>query len=229
MKIFIILEAGYEYTTERLSFSPCGAFSDKDNAQKLEKLTNDFYTETEIIETDVEPTTDTIWCVLAEEAYSSGNNRFVKAFATEEEAKKYADQINNDTNHTFSTYFNADVEDVVINKDLDGLKNEYDNYLKEKEEERERLRYKNKFSIGDKVRMFSLDEVLAMESVEQKTDEFGTKMIRNNAFHLPIWICLQGFLLEDMGKTFVIEKILGDCVMSPCGHFLQEWLFEKID
>ena len=111
------------------------------------------------------------------------------------------------------------MDDVHIDADLDKLQAEY-------EEMHERTLYHGNFKPGDKVRMLTLDEILSMDGIE-KRNELCTNMIRNTKFHFPLWICLADQVTEMMGKSFTVEKTLGDCVFTPNGHFLQEWMFVK--
>ena len=217
MKIYIVMVDDSEYHDG--SYHPEAAFTKKESAEKCGKVTTRIWGDYLIEECDVDAT-DILWVVTSEEAYSSGEVSFRRAFTTEDEAEAYAKEINDDTYHEHSTYFNADVDDVHIDVDLDKLEAEYD-------EMHERTLYHGKFKPGDKVRMLTLDEMLNMDGVEMQRNEFGTDMIKNTKFHAPLWTCLVDQVTEQMGKSFTVEKVLGDCVCIPNGLFFQEWMFVK--
>ena len=75
--------------------------------------------------------------------------------------------------------------------------------------------------------MLTLDEMLSMDGVEMQRNKFGTDVIMNTKFHAPVWICLVDQVTEQMGKSFTVENVLGDCVCIPNGLFFQEWMFVK--
>ena len=215
MKIYIVMVDDSEYHDG--SYRPEKAFTNKETAEKYGKVTTDIWGDYLIEECDVDAT-DILWVVTSEEAYSSGEVSFRDAFATEDEANAYAKEISDDTYHEHSTYFNAEVDDVHIDEEIGVVESKY-------EELEDRIRYKAKFKPGDKVRMLTLEEMLSMDGVEKKCNEFGTDMIKNKRFHAPVWICLADQVTEYMGKSFKVEKTLGDCVFTPNGHFFQEWMF----
>lgn len=217
MKIYIVMVDDSEHHDG--SYHPEAAFTKKESAEKYGKVTTRIWGDYDIEECDVDAT-DILWVVTSEEAYSSGEVSFRRAFATEDEAKAYAQEINDDTYHEHSTYFNADVDDVHIDADLDKLEAEY-------EEMQERTLYHGKFKPGDKLCMLTLDEMLNMDGVEMQRNEFGTDMIKNTKFHAPLWTCLVDQVTEQMGKSFTVENVLGDCVCTPNGLFFQEWMFVK--
>ena len=157
---------------------------------------------------------------ISEEQPASGQGTLAFGMFNKDSMQDYAKEINDDTYHEHSTYFNADVDNVHIDADLDKLEAEY-------EEMHERTLYHGKFKPGDKVRMLTLDEMLNMDGVEMQRNEFGTNMIKNTKFHAPLWTCLVDQVTEQMGKSFTVEKILGDCVFTPNGYFFQEWMFVK--
>ena len=126
MKIYIVMEDSSEYYDG--SYYPRAAFKNRESAKKygtvLTQLWGDYLIEEcEIEESDI--LDDILWVVYSEEAYSSGVVSFRNAFGKREEAEAYANKINNDKNHVYSTYFNARVDDVYIDKDLDNIEAEY--------------------------------------------------------------------------------------------------------
>lgn len=123
MKIYIVMVDDSEYHNG--SYYPEAAFTKRESAEKYGKVATRVWGDYNIEECDVEAT-DILWVVTSEEAYSSGEVSFRKAFATEDEAEAYAKEINDETNHELSTYFNADVDDVHIDGDLDKLEVEYE-------------------------------------------------------------------------------------------------------
>ena len=123
MKIYIVMVDDSEYHDG--SYYPHAAFTKKESAEKYGKVTTRMWGFYEIEECDVDAT-DILWVVRSEEAYSSGAVSFRSAFTTEDEAEAYAKEINDDTNHEYSTYFNASVDDVHIDEDLDKLEAEYE-------------------------------------------------------------------------------------------------------
>ena len=74
----------------------------------------------------------------------------------------------------------------------------------------------------------TLDEIKNMEGVVCKMNERGEDMFLNMNYHAKVWIHFGEWLLPYLGKSFVIEKILGDCVEVPHNIcYLQDWLFVK--
>lgn len=106
-------------------YYPQAAFTDKKMARKYEICQTYMWGCGEILEVDIEAT-DKLWVVVSEEAYSSGAVDFRQAFVTEEEAEAYAKEINDDTLHERTTLYNAEVYEVSIDKDLDGLDRKYE-------------------------------------------------------------------------------------------------------
>ena len=123
MKIYIVMVDDSEYHDG--SYYPAEAFTKKESAEKYGKVTTRMWGFYEIEECDVDAT-DILWVVRSEEAYSSGAVSFRRAFTTENEAEAYAKEINDDMNHEYSTYFNAHVDDVHIDENLDKLEAEYE-------------------------------------------------------------------------------------------------------
>ena len=123
MKIYIVMVDDSEYLDG--SYYPEAAFTKKESAEKYGKVTTRIWGDYEIEECDVDAT-DILWVVRSEEAYSSGEVSFRRAFTTEDEAEAYAKEINDDKNHEHSTYFKAHVDDVHIDEDLDLLAAEYE-------------------------------------------------------------------------------------------------------
>lgn len=140
MKIYIVMVDDSEYYDG--SYYPEAAFTKKESAEEYGKVTTRIWGDYEIEECDVDAT-DILWVVTSEEAYSSGEVSFRRAFTTEDEAKAYAKEINDDTYHELSAYFNAHVDDVHIDADIDKLEAEC-------EEMHERTLYHGKFKPGDR-------------------------------------------------------------------------------
>ena len=218
MKIYIVMLDSTEY--HEGEFYPIAAFTDKEWADKCKTVHTCIWGNGYIEEVDIEAT-DKLWVVVSEEAYGSGEVRFRKAFVTEEEAEAYAGEINDDKLHERTTLYNAEVYEVSIDKNLEGLQEEYYKKIESKY-------YRNKFKVGDKVRLMTLDEIKNMEGVVCKMNERGEDMFLNRNYHAKVWIHFGEWLLPYLGKSFVIEKILGDCVEVPHNIcYLQDWLFVK--
>lgn len=201
-------------------YYPQAAFTDKKMAMKYEICQTYMWGCGEILEVDIEAT-DKLWVVVSEEAYSSGAVDFRQAFVTEEEAEAYAKEINDDTLHERTTLYNAEVYEVSIDKNLEGLQEEYYKKIESKY-------YRNKFKVGEKVHLMTLDEIRNTEGVVCKRNERGEDMFLNRNYHAKVWIHFGEWLLPYLGKSFVIEKILGDCVEVPHNIcYLQDWLFVK--
>lgn len=210
-KLYVVLDA--DWASGDPDFYPVAAFTRKRNAWHYIAVSQSFCL---IEELDCESLSDRAWIVIKEVifAYDSWEPDacfFLDgAFASEDKAKEYAATLDCDYR----------IYDTPVDKEIDKLNKEFAEYL-------ERNRYKSKFSVGDKVRMLTLDEILSMDGVEIQRDASGTERFINNKFHVPVWICIGDKLSEMMGKSFTVEKTLGDCVFMPNGYFLQEWLFVK--
>lgn len=122
MKIYIVMIDSTEY--HEGEFYPIAAFTDKEWADKCKTVHTCIWGNGYIEEVDIEAT-DKLWVVVSEEAYGSGEVWFRKAFVTEEEAEAYAKEINDDTLHERTTLYNAEVYEISIDKDLDGLDRKY--------------------------------------------------------------------------------------------------------
>lgn len=218
MKIYIVMGDHSEY--HEGVFYPQAAFTKKELAKRFIEVDTYYWGIDDIEEVDIEAT-GMLWVVTSEEAYGSGESIFRKAFATKEEAEAYAKGINDDVDHVRTTLFNAKVDDVGIDSELEWLEEEYYKRI-------ESRYYKNKFKVGDKVRLMTLDEIRNTEGVVCKRDERGEEMFLNRNYHAKVWIHFGEWLLSYLGKYFVIEKILGDCVEVPHNIcYLQDWLFVK--
>lgn len=123
MKIYLVMIDSTEY--HEGEYLPEAAFTDKKAARKYEICKTYMWGNAEILEVDIEAT-DKIWVVTSEEAYGSGEVWFRKAFVTEEEAETYAKEINDDKLHERTTLYNADVHEVSIDEDLNGLDRKYE-------------------------------------------------------------------------------------------------------
>lgn len=218
MKIYIVMGDHSEY--HEGVFYPQAAFTKKELAKRFVEVDTYYWGTDDIEEVDIEAN-GMLWVVTSEEAYGSGESIFRKAFATKEEAEAYAKEINDDANHEHTTLYNAEVHEVSIDKDLEGLQEEYYKKI-------ESQYYRNKFKVGDKVRLMTLDEIRNTEGVVCKRNERGEDMFLNRNYHAKVWIHFGEWLLPYLGKSFVIEKILGDCVEVPHNIcYLQDWLFVK--
>ena len=208
-RLYVVLDA--DWTSGDPDFYPVAAFTNKRNAWNYKAVSQSCCL---ISELDCESISDTAWIVMKEVIFEDDSwltdacFYLDGAFASEDKAKEYAATLDCDYR----------IYDVPVDKEIDKLVKEFADYL-------ERNRYKSKFSVGDKVRMLTLDEILSMDGVEKQRGESGTDMVRNNKFHVPVWICMGDKLTEMMGRSFTVEKIFGDCVLTPNGYFLQEWLF----
>ena len=207
-RLYVVLED--DWPSVGPEYFPVAAFTDKRNSWNYKAVSQSYCL---ISELDCESVSDTAWIVMKEVIYEPDAFFIIGgAFASEDKAKEYAATLDCDYR----------IYDVQVDKDIDKLNKEYAEYL-------ERNRYKNKFNVGDKVRMLTLDEILSMDGVEKQRDVSGTDMVRNTKFHAPVWICIGDKLTEILGRSFIVEKILGDCVFTPNCYFLQEWMFEKIN
>lgn len=210
-KLYVVLDA--DWASGGPDFYPVAAFTRKRNAWNYKAVSKSFCL---IDELDCESISDRAWIVMKEVIFEPdswlSDALFIAGGAcpSEDKAKEYAATLDCDYR----------IYDVPVDKEIDKLNKEFAEYL-------ERNCYKSKFSVGDKVRMLTLDEILSMDGVERQRDVSGTDRIINNKFHVPVWICIGDKLAEMMGRSFTVEKTLGDCVFTPNGYFLQEWLFVK--
>lgn len=107
------------------SYYPSAAFKNRESAEKYGKVLTQLWGDYLIEECEIEESDildDTIWVVSSEEAYSSGVVSFRNAFGKREEAEAYANKINNDKNHVYSTYFKARVDESILTKTSTRLK-----------------------------------------------------------------------------------------------------------
>lgn len=126
MKIYIIMVDDSEYYDGK--YYPRAAFKNMESAKYFGTILTELWGDYLIEECEIEESDildDTLWVVSSEEAYSSGAVSFRNAFGKREEAEAYENKINNDKNHVYSTYFNARVDDVYIDKDLEKIEAEY--------------------------------------------------------------------------------------------------------
>ena len=208
-KLYVVSDA--DLTSGDPGYIPVAAFTNKRNAWNYKAVSQSYCF---IDELDYESISDRAWIVMKEVIFEDDSWEpdvcfyLDGAFPSEDKAKEYAAMLASDYR----------IYDVLIDKEIDKLDKEFAEYL-------ERNSYKSKFSVGDKVRMLTLDEILSMDGVERQRDVSGTDMVRNNKFHDPVWICVVDKLTEMMGRSFTVEKIFGDCVLTPNGNFLQEWMF----